>query len=212
MDTIAQVAAQVAGELKTEYAASDAGVTVTVQSLSAQESMALTQQSTAQLLSLSAQLPQGVQSMSQDIPGLVQTSLNLGQLNLKDDAVEIRFSLRSSVTAEKAALLQQVSDVILGKGGSVATDGDYPAWEYREDSPLRDLFIQVYVDQYGKQPKVEAIHAGLECGLLSGKRPSLDCISIGPDLEAVHSVDEKLSISSTKRVWELVLEVLKRSK
>ena len=72
--------------------------------------------------------------------------------------------------------------------------------------------IRTYTDLYGKAPVVTALHAGLECGLLSGKRPELDCVSIGPDLVAVHSVNEKLSIASTKRVWEYLLEVLKRSK
>jgi dipeptidase D len=211
-EAAAAAAAAVEAEIKAELAQTDAGVRVVVEKLAEAPAQAVTAADTAKLIRALQALPQGVQAMSKSIEGLVQTSLNMGQLNLKDTAAEIRFSLRSSVTAEKAALLRQVQDVIENEGGSISTDGDYPAWEYREQSPLRDLFIQVYVDQYGKQPKVEAIHAGLECGLLSGKRPALDCISIGPDLQAVHSVDEKLSISSTKRVWELVLEVLKRSK
>ena len=109
-------------------------------------------------------------------------------------------------------MLDTLKEIFTSRGGKVATDGDYPAWEYREDSPLRDLMIATFEDMYGKKPVVDAIHAGLECGLLSGKRPELDCISIGPDLVAVHSVEEKLSIASTQRVWEFLLEVLKRSK
>jgi len=141
----------------------------------------------------------------------VQTSLNFGVLELKDELV-LKFSIRSSLSAEKAQTLQVLVDIMERQGGRVETSGDYPAWEYREDSPLRELMVQTYVDMYGKQPVVDAIHAGLECGLLSGKRPELDCVSIGPDLKAVHSVDEKLSISSTQRVWTYLLEVLKRSK
>jgi len=211
-EAAAAAAAEVEAVLRAELADTDPGVRVVVEKLAEAPAKAVTAADTAKLVRALQALPQGVQAMSKSIEGLVQTSLNMGQLNLKEDAAEIRFSLRSSVTAEKADLLRQVEGVIVGEGGSITTDGDYPAWEYREDSPLRDLFIQVYTDQYGKAPKVEAIHAGLECGLLSGKRPALDCISIGPDLQAVHSVDEKLSISSTQRVWKLVLEVLKRSK
>jgi len=211
-EAAAAAAAEVEAVLRAELADTDPGVRVVVEKLAEAPAKAVTAADTAKLIRALQALPQGVQAMSKSIEGLVQTSLNMGQLNLKENAAEIRFSLRSSVTAEKADLLRQVEGVIVGEGGSITTDGDYPAWEYREDSPLRDLFIQVYTDQYGKAPKVEAIHAGLECGLLSGKRPALDCISIGPDLQAVHSVDEKLSISSTQRVWKLVLEVLKRSK
>jgi dipeptidase D len=149
--------------------------------------------------------------MSKSIEGLVQTSLNLGQLRLAEELL-LKFSLRSSVSAEKQAMLENLQEIFLTRGGKVVTEGEYPAWEYREDSPLRDLMIETYVDMYGKKPVVDAIHAGLECGLLSGKRPELDCISIGPDLVGVHSVEEKLSIASTKRVWEFLLEVLKRSK
>ena len=85
---------------------------------------------------------------------------------------------------------------MIAQGGSMSTDGDYPAWEYRQDSPLRDLMVKVYTQQYGKPPKVDAIHAGLECGLLTSKRPELDCVSIGPNILDIHSVKEKLSISS----------------
>ena len=212
----AQAAADAAAEMESvfraELAQTDPGVRVVVEKLAQAPAQVVTAADTAKVIAALQSLPQGVQAMSKSIEGLVQTSLNMGQLNLVESAVVLRISLRSSVADEKAALLARIQSVIESAGGSISTEGDYPAWEYREDSPLRDLFIQVYVDQYGKQPKVDAIHAGLECGLLSGKRPSLDCISIGPDLQAVHSVDEKLSISSTKRVWELVLEVLKRSK
>lgn len=212
----AQAAADAAAEMESvfraELAQTDPGVRVVVEKLAQAPAQVVTAADTAKVIAALQSLPQGVQAMSKSIEGLVQTSLNMGQLNLVESAVVLRISLRSSVADEKAALLARIQSVIESAGGSISTEGDYPAWEYREDSPLRDLFIQVYVDQYGKQPKVDAIHAGLECGLLSGKRPELDCISIGPDLVGVHSVEEKLSIASTQRVWEFLLEVLKRSK
>ena len=94
-------------------------------------------------------------------------------------------------------------------GGSVEISGDYPAWEYKRNSAFREKVASVYEKMYKKPPIIQAIHAGLECGLLAGKLPGLDCISIGPDMQDVHTTEEKLSISSTKRVWEFILEVLK---
>lgn len=196
---------------KSELAETDGGVVVSVDELGAEGVMALTADSTAKCIQVMQAVPQGVQAMSKNIEGLVQTSLNFGVLKLEEE-LEIQFSVRSSVPEEKKQVLATLTGIFGNVGGSVNVSGDYPAWEYKEESPLRDLCIQVFVDQYGRQPKVDAIHAGLECGLLSGKRPELDCISIGPDLRAVHSVDEKLSISSTQRVWAFLLEVLKRSK
>ena len=97
-------------------------------------------------------------------------------------------------------------------GGHVEISGDYPAWEYRAESPLRDLMTEVYRRQYGEEPQVLAIHAGLECGLLSAKIPELDCVSIGPNMKDIHTTSERMSISSVQRVWKFVLEVLKESK
>ena len=90
--------------------------------------------------------------------------------------------------------------------------GDYPAWEYLPDSPLRERMIEVYREQYGKEPVVETIHAGLECGLLGEKLPGLDCVSFGPDLTDIHTHRERMHIASVQRTWKLLCEVLKRSK
>ena len=95
-------------------------------------------------------------------------------------------------------------------GGRTQFSGDYPGWAYRHDSPLRDRMTEVFRAQYGREPKVEAIHAGLECGLLAGKLPGLDCVSIGPDLLEIHTPRERMSISSVQRVWRFVLELLRQ--
>jgi len=211
-DAIRNVAEEVSAVLAQEFAPSDPGVLVTFQPLPEDKRMAVTMEDTARMLALFAQLLQGVQSMSQDIPGLVQTSLNLGRANLYREGLELHFALRSSVAGEKQALYQHLSGILTSMGGSISADGNYPAWEYRKDSPLRDLMVEVYTDQYGCPPKIDAIHAGLECGLLCDKRPELDCVSIGPNMSGIHSTEEKLSISSTLRVWNFLLEVLKRSK
>ena len=95
-------------------------------------------------------------------------------------------------------------------GGSVSTHGEYPGWEYMPQSPLRDLMVQVFTDQYGYAPKVEAIHAGLECGLFSAKLSGLDCVSFGPDLKEIHTFRESMSVASVQRVYAMVVETLKR--
>ena len=198
-------------QFKSELGECDPGVRVCVSEGEQGSVDALTAADTSVVIEILNEVPQGVQAMSASIEGLVQTSLNLGVAVL-DDALTLRFALRSSVTSEKADMLKELTEIFERRGGNVSTDGDYPAWEYREDSPLRDLMAAAYTDMYGKPPVIEAIHAGLECGQLTGKRPELDCVSIGPNLQDVHSVDEKLSVSSTKRTWEFLLEVLKRSK
>lgn len=95
-------------------------------------------------------------------------------------------------------------------GASQAVRGDYPGWAYRKDSPFRDTAVEIYRRMYGKEPEIQAIHAGLECGLLMDKMPGLECISIGPDMKDIHTTEEKLSISSTGRVWDYVLEILRQ--
>ncbi len=157
-------------------------------------------------------LPGGVLRMSADIPGLVETSLNMGILKTTDEEVLMTFAVRSSVGTEKEEVVSRLENLMEILGGSVDCMGDYPAWEYRPDSPLRDLMVEVFEQQYGRKPKVEAIHAGLECGLFAGKLPGLDCISFGPDMKNIHTAEETMDIASVQRTWKYLLEVLKRLK
>ena len=119
------------------------------------------------------------------------------------------FAVRSSVNQEKRDLLQRLRDLAAFNEGGYSQMGDYPAWEYRKDSPLRDAMVRIYTDMFGKAPEVVAIHAGLECGILSDKLPGLDCVSTGPQMHDIHTSREKLEIESTKRTWAFLLEVLK---
>lgn len=157
-------------------------------------------------------LPSGVQKMSNDIKGLVQTSLNLGVLKTDTDYVELCYLVRSSLESEKEFLIEKISDFTKYIGGSISISGNYPAWEYKSKSPLRDLFVQCFEDMYGKKPVVETIHAGVECGIIAGKIKDLDCISFGPDIFDIHTTKERLSISSVERTWKLILEVFKQMK
>ena len=169
---------------------------------------ALTAECTAKVIALLNAAPNGVQSWSADIEGLVQTSLNLGVVRMADE-LTLTFAVRSSVNQEKRDLLQKLSQLAQFHEGSYSEVGDYPAWEYKKDSRLRDTMVRVFTEMYHRKPEVVAIHAGLECGLLSEKLPGLDCVSIGPDMKDIHTSREKLDIASVKRTWEYLLAVLR---
>lgn len=166
--------------------------------------------STRKTVRLLNEVPNGVQAMSGDIEGLVQTSLNLGILKTEDGVVSMTFSVRSSVNEEKAALIGQLQSVGAKYGASYRESGRYPAWEYRKDSPLRELMIETFERLYGRKPVVEAIHAGLECGLFSDRIPGLDCVSFGPDMEHIHTTEERLSVASVARTWDYLLAILEK--
>ncbi len=170
---------------------------------------AMTAECTAKAIALLQEVPNGVQVWSKDIEGLVQTSLNLGVMGMDDD-FHMTFAVRSSVNAEKRELLDSLKAIAEKYEACYSETGDYPAWEYRKDSPLRETMVETYREMYGKEPEVVAIHAGLECGLLSEKLPGLDCVSIGPEMHDIHTSREKLGIASTERVWNYLLEVLKK--
>ena len=129
-------------------------------------------------------------------------------VRLEDGALRSAFCVRSSSGAEKAKLFDDLRALAQANGADYGQHGEYPAWEYRKDSPLRDVMVRVFEKQYGRAPVVETIHAGLECGLLSEKMPGLDAVSIGPDLVDIHSARERMSIASMQRTWAFLLEVL----
>ena len=138
----------------------------------------------------------------------MQTSLNLGIAKL-GDRFSATFSVRSSVNQEKQELLAQLEKLAEFYEGSFTKMGEYPAWEYRKESVLRDTMVKTYQQMYGREPQVLAIHAGLECGLLGEKLPGLDCVSVGPQMHDIHTSREKLDIASTERTWNFLLQVLK---
>lgn len=194
-----------------EYAAADPDVFVRADPVQPQMPP-MDAASTQRAVCMLCCLPNGIQAMSQDIPGLVQTSLNLGILTTSEQCVQASFCVRSSVATQKEMLVARLRCLMAQLGGSVDVSGDYPAWEYRKDSPLRERMIDVFREQYGHDPKVEAIHAGVECGLFAGKLPGLDCVSFGPDLTEIHTCRERMHIASVQRVWRYTLEVLRRCK
>lgn len=164
--------------------------------------------STAQALNCLRELPNGVIAMSKDLEGLVQTSLNLGVVKLEQDELHLSYAVRSSVDADKEHLCRQMQEIAAKDGASVKIKNSYTGWAYRPDSPLRDIVTNIYEKMYGKKPVLEAIHAGVECGILAAKIEGLDCVSIGPDMSNVHTAEESLDIASVQRTWEYLLEVL----
>ena len=202
------VCARMSEAFRSELRVTDPGVTVTVET--AGDGLPMDEASSGKVLCMLSCLPNGIQAMSADIPGLVQTSLNLGILSSDESSVSASFCVRSSVDTQKEMLVDRLQCMMDQLGGTLTVAGDYPGWAYLKESPLRELMTEVFTQQYGHAPKIEAIHAGVECGLFAGKLPGLDCVSFGPDLTEIHTFREKMHISSVQRTWALLLEVLRR--
>ncbi len=153
--------------------------------------------------------PHGVIGMSKDIPGLVETSTNLASIKmLPNQQIEVGTSQRSSIESQKKQIINTVASVFELAGAKIIQNEGYPGWQPNPDSKLLKLAQRVYKSQYGKDAKVKAIHAGLECGLFLEKYPNLDMISIGPDMTDVHSPDEKMKISSVGKFWDYLVNIL----
>lgn len=195
-----------------EYRSADPELSLTISFGEEGKLQAMDGDSKKRVIAALVNLPGGIQRMSIDIPGLVQTSLNMGILKTEEREVVMSFSVRSSVGSEKEELVSRLTNLIDLLGGTVECTGNYPAWEYKRDSKLRDIMIKIFEQQYGRKPAVEAIHAGLECGLFAGKLPGLDCVSFGPEMKDIHTTNESMNIASVQRTWDYVLEVLRNLK
>lgn len=206
LERINNIAEALQEEVRAQYDEPEA--TVQAFDVDALGGNALTTECTGKVIGLLCAAPNGVQAMSQEMPDLVQTSLNLGIAKL-GTAMSLTFSVRSSLNNEKQELLLRLSELAKFYDASYSQMGEYPAWEYKQDSSLRELMVETYTRMFGKEPLVLAIHAGLECGLLGDKLPGLDCVSIGPQMHDIHTSRERLEIESTKRTWEFLLEILK---
>ncbi|MCR4762978.1 MAG: beta-Ala-His dipeptidase [Lachnospiraceae bacterium] len=179
----------------------------------------LTPEAAADVAGLLMTVPNGVQAMSADLAGLVETSLNLGVMRLvmpdetdREDepaSLQLDFSVRSSRESSRDLLIRKLRIIADRYGAASSVHGLYPGWAYDPESILCRHFAEAFEKVYGKKPRIEAIHAGVECGLFREKRPDLDCISLGPDLEHVHSTAECLHIASASRTWEYLKAALK---
>jgi len=202
------VIADVAEEITLEYRVSDPDMSVIFTEMLPGEYECLDTTSLEKVLFLLRNIPNGVQHMSMDIEGLVETSLNAGIMMLEDEEFKLTSSIRSSVTSRKYELAERINYLCGFLGGEVTVEGDYPAWEFNPTSAIRERIKEVYSYLYGKEPEFAAIHAGLECGMFAPKIENMDAISMGPDMFDIHTPKERLSISSTKRFYQFLVQLL----
>jgi len=203
-----EVISAVAEEITMEYRVSDPDMTIVHAVTGNGEYDCLDINSLERVMFLMRNIPNGVQHMSMDIPGLVETSLNAGIMKLEANEFKLTSSVRSSVTTRKYELAERINYLCSFLGGEVTVEGDYPAWEYNANSKIREKIKEVYMYLYGEEPEFAAIHAGLECGMFAPKINNMDAISMGPDMFDIHTPKERLSISSTRRVYQFLVQLL----
>lgn len=208
VDAVKAAVAEFNAQLDDEYGVSDPDIELVLDVKEAEECKVFTEASKEKAITALCLMPNGVQTMSADLPGLVETSLNMGVIKIDENEISLCFSVRSSIDSAKEFIGAKLKQLTEALGGTISYHGQYPGWPYARESKLRDLCMRVYKEQYGKEPEIEVIHAGLECGILSSKIEGLDCISTGPNMQDVHTPDEKISISSIARVWEFIKAVL----
>ncbi|KUO74856.1 MAG: aminoacyl-histidine dipeptidase [Clostridia bacterium BRH_c25] len=197
---------------KNELRAADPGICTKLEDTEEKVEKVFSKKTADRVISSMVLLPNGIQSMSMEIAGLVESSTNLGVVNSRDNEIWLTNEIRSSVRSLKRNVFNQVEALAALMGGSVKVESEYPEWEYNPGSKLKPLFIKVYKEKYQAEPEIVAIHAGLECGVFMSRIKDLDAISLGPDMYDVHTPDEHLSIPSTERVFELLLDALKEMK
>ena len=198
-------------ELAAEYKIMDPDMKWEITWEDAESAEAVSKKKTQTILRYMMALPTGITHMNPVIAGMPQTSLNMGITRTFKDHLLLEFMVRSGINTQTGYICDRVLSITDGFGAKAVVRSSYPAWEYRKDSPFRDLAVSAYTELTGTEPKVEVIHAGLECGILSGKCPDLDCISAGPTLQNVHTVRERMSIPSVKNVWSFVLALLEKA-
>lgn len=194
-----------------EYSSVEPNLTINIEKCSLPEKCT-DEKSSKTLIFVLSQIPNGIQEMSADISGLVKTSLNMGILKTTENGIKMGFLVRANSNAGKQLLVQRLQAFMEFVGGNVELSSDYSPWEYRQNSPLRDTMVKTFEELYGKTPEINAIHAGLECGMLSDKIPDSDMVSMGPDLENVHTAKERMNVASVERTWNYLLKILENLK
>ncbi len=198
--------------LKKEYTSSDSGIKLGLFVGNSETHSVIIDEDLKNILFYLNNIPNGIMHMNYDIKGLVETSLNLGILNTKDNHMTAVSAVRSSVSTRRKMIIDKLDDFAQKCGGFIEVHGSYPEWEYKKDSELRQVMIDTYKELYNKEPVIDIIHAGLECGYLLEKKPDLDAVSFGPDIFDIHTTEEKMSIESVERVYKFLIEVLKNIK
>jgi dipeptidase D len=196
-------------DIQFEYKAVEKDCQCAIEAVSEKTQNPMEEASKQAFLSLLVALPHGVMAMSQEIPGLTETSNNLAIVKTKDKEATALTSTRSSILSALEATRKKIEAIGVMSGGSIEHFEGYPAWSPNLESPLLAKMKKVYKDMTGKEAEVMAIHAGLECGIIGDKYPGMDMISFGPELKNPHSPDEKVNIGSVERFWDFVVTTLK---
>jgi len=199
-----------AENVRDELEIKDPDVAITFSEVGKTTAECIVEEDALKFLKMIIAMPNGPLATSAAIEGLVETSVNLGIVKTSEDKAQTVQSLRSSVESSKEVLKKKLAAIAEVFGAETRVEGIYPGWKYRRNSKLRDDMVAVYRDMYGKDPVLCAIHAGLECGIICSKIEGLDCISIGPDMQSIHSSKEKLSVQSARNVWEYLKAVLEK--
>lgn len=205
---LCEVVSVIENEIKSEYSATEHNLKVVANKLKKNKVKVLKPEDFLRVIILLTVMPDGVQKMSQYIPGLVETSLNIGVLRVGDGVVKSGYAIRSNIDAGKEWLIERVSIVAKSIGAKVMLSGEYPAWENHGTSDFANKIADIYKRLFDKEFDIVAIHAGLECGLFYKKLDGLDAVSIGPSILGAHTTSENVSISSVERIWKLLTEVL----
>ncbi len=208
MPVLREAFIEVSAPVKKEFTTTDPNMQMIFEEKERESLKAVDLKDTERVLRLLTMLPDGVQFMDPDIKGAVQTSLNLGVLEVENGEMDALLLLRSSSGSRLSYLKDKVISVFVSMGAEAEVLEAYPQWEYVKESNLRDRAVSVYEKLFNKEARVEITHGGLECGILSSKIPGLDAVSIGPDMWDVHTPKERLSISSTDNFWKLVTGIL----
>lgn len=194
-------------EIENEYSATEPNLSMDLESEAPVEYVMEQKAMERFLLSIYA-VHHGVYAMSQDIPGLVETSSNLASIKVCDGTIKVVTSQRSSILSSRKDMSQMVSAAFILGGATVTTGEGYPGWKPNPSSEILKIAVESYKKLFGVEPKVKAIHAGLECGLFLQKYPSLDMVSFGPTLRGVHSPDERMLIPTVEKFWNHLLDIL----
>lgn len=199
--------AEINNLFKSEYRMRDSGICVTIE-LDQLQDKVFTEEISNDIIDLLLLIPNGIVSFDQSMEGLVETSLNLGILEMQGSHLRFGSAIRSSVPSKKQVLADKLERLSKRFNADFKVRGDYPAWEYSQNSKLRDEAVYLYKAMYAKDPEIKSIHAGLECGYLSQKLLGVDIIAFGPEVRDIHSPNEKVSISSMRRVYEYLIRLL----
>ena len=197
------------GVIKNEFNFTDPNIKVGVEK-TATPSKVLNSDFQKTLLHTIYACPNGVYRMTPSLLSLVQTSNNVARVLVKDGAFTIQCLTRSSIDTEKMDLANAITGTFELAGATVSLSGAYPGWEPKPDAPIVKLMSELYQERYNEPAHVDAIHAGLECGILGGNYPGMQMISFGPNIYGAHSPDEKVQVSSVQKFWGYLLETLKR--